>query len=195
MHIEREEAARRRRFEETALAYMPEVYRVARRLARNPDAAWDLTQETFLRAYRTFDNFQPGTNCRSWLFTILYSVFINTYRKQQREPEWASIEAFETQSARLPAANDGNQIAVLTTAELEGWAPEVQQAVDDLPEPFRAAILLVDTEELSYEEAAAVLGCPVGTLRSRLFRGRRALLQSLRGYAQRAGYLKRRSTP
>jgi RNA polymerase sigma-70 factor (ECF subfamily) len=187
--------ARRRRFEDTAVGLMPVVYRVARRLARDADEAADLTQESFLRAYRTFDSFTPGTNCKAWLLTILYSVFINRYRRDRRAPMWTSLDAVDTQSARLFAAGPGDgQAHEPLLQEIEGLEPEVQHSLDALPEPFRAALLLVDVEDLTYEEAAAVLGCPVGTLRSRLFRGRRQLFHALRDYARRAGYLKTRST-
>lgn len=193
---DREGAARRRRFEETALPHMSSVYRVARRLSRRPDEASDLTQETFLRAYRTFDNFTPGTNCKAWLFTILYSVFINSYRRNQREPDWAPLEALDQGGARLLSGELADpEWEALRAADLHGWSPEVKRSIEGLPEAFRAAILLVDVEECSYEEAAAALGCPVGTLRSRLFRARRQLFRALRDYARRTGHVKIRKTP
>ena len=181
--------ASRRAFEEVVLGHMPSVYRVARSLVRRPEDASDVTQETLLRAYRTFASFVPGTNCRAWLFKILYSVLINRYRKSRREPEHVALEALAQPAPGSPDEREA-EWAALRAAGLEAGAPEVKQAVAELPESFRAAVLLVDVEELSYEEAAAVLDCPVGTLRSRLFRGRRQLFHTLREYARRAGWLK-----
>jgi RNA polymerase sigma-70 factor (ECF subfamily) len=127
----------RAEFEDWALPIAPALYRTAHRLSRRPEDARDLVQETYLRAYRTFGNFQPGTNVRAWLFTILYSILNN------------------------------------------------ESALRSLPEEYRAAILLVDVEDLSYEEAAEILSCPVGTLRSRLHRARKLLFAALRDYAVR----------
>ncbi len=164
---------------------------MALRLAQRPEDASDLAQETCLRAYRTFDSFRTGTNCKAWLLTILYSVFINRYWKKMREGVQVPIEAVEEEYRRRLArdAQDA-EWSVLRAAGIERPGPEVQKALAELPESFRAAALLVDMEGLSYEEAASALQCPVGTLRSRLFRARRLLFVSLRRYAQEAGYLK-----
>jgi RNA polymerase sigma-70 factor (ECF subfamily) len=170
-----------------ALPLMRGVYNFALRLTRRPEDARDLVQETYLRAYRTFGNFRPGTNGKAWLFTILYSVFVNKYRKQQREPAMVSVEELVDE---LPAASRaGDSPPFPVAAGSLTWAePEVGAALRRLPENFRFAVLLVDVDELSYEEAASVLGCPVGTLRSRLFRARKFLSAELREYARRAGY-------
>jgi RNA polymerase sigma-70 factor, ECF subfamily len=178
---------KRARFEATAMPFMRTVYNTALRLSHRPEDASDLAQETFLRAYRTFDGFTAGTNCKAWLFTILYSVFINRYRKEQRSPPAISIEALEkryhvhlkTAAGLDPLVGEGS------------WAdPHVEDALRQLPEAFRSAVLLVDVEELSYEEAAAALGCPLGTLRSRLFRARRLLFGALQDYARETGHLR-----
>lgn len=180
-------ATSREEFEKTTLPLLPSAYRFARRLAASDADAMDLVQEAYLRAFRTRDAFVAGTNARAWLFQILYSIFVNKYRSSQREPAVVSLEAPDELAA--PAA-DGPEADVLRCT-----APEVEAAFGALPEPYRAAVALVDLEELSYEEAAAALSCPVGTLRSRLFRGRRLLAHSLRDYALRAGYLTERSKP
>jgi RNA polymerase sigma-70 factor (ECF subfamily) len=173
---------RRQRFETEAMPFMKAVYNTALRLARREEDARDLLQETYLRAYRTYDGFTPGTNCKAWLFTIMYSVFVNKYRKDQREPSMISIDELEEKFHRTLAADHQ------PTGQKRWTDAEVETAIAELPESFRAAVLLVDVEELSYEEAAGALGCPAGTLRSRLFRARKLLSVSLREYARRAGY-------
>ncbi len=188
---ERNPAGLRAQFEQTALPHLRRVYNVALRLARRPEDASDLAQETYLRAFRTFDSFRPGTNCRSWLFTILYSVFINRYRKRKREGEQVPVEILEQDFHRVMATEFREaEWKALRAANLEAHGSEVAKALEELPESFRVAVLLVDVEGLSYEEAAEALQCPVGTLRSRLFRARKLLFVALRDYAQRAGYLK-----
>ena len=178
------------RFEALALPFMDALYHQALHLTRRPEDAGDLVQETFLRAYRTFGNFTAGTNGRAWLFTILYSIFINKYRKAQREPEVVSMDELEEQHHRELAdqAWDG-EFARLAGADGAWQEPEITAALGKLPEEFRAAILLVDVEQLPYEEAAGVLNCPVGTLRSRLFRARRVLFVELRDYARQRGFV------
>ncbi len=180
----------RSRFEETALPHLKKVYGVALRLTGRPEDAGDLAQETYLRAFRAFDRFAPGTNCRSWLFTILYSVFINAYHKRRREGERVPVEVLESPQRLSTTELREAEWEALRAANLDAGGPEVKRALEELPEIFRAAVLLVDVEELSYEEAAAAVKCPVGTLRSRLFRARKLLFEALRDYARRAGYLK-----
>jgi RNA polymerase sigma-70 factor (ECF subfamily) len=167
---------RRARFEDIALPIMPALYRLALHLTEVPEDAEDAVQETYYRAYRTFENFRPGTNAKAWLFTILRSVVINRWRKTRRGVRDVPIEPIEE---RYP--DDQSDLASL-------GSPEVEVALRALPEVFRSAVLLVDVEELSYEEAAAVLDCPVGTLGSRLSRGRRILFSALHDFARRAGY-------
>ena len=180
------------RFEAVALPFLDALHRKAWHLTRRPEDASDLVQETFLRAYRTFENFTEGTNCRAWLFTILYSIFVNKYRKEQREPDLVSMDELEEAHHRELAdpAWDG-EFAALAGKELDWQGPEISAALGKLPEEFRSAVLLVDVEEFTYEEAAAVLNCPVGTLRSRLFRARRVLFVELRDYARRMGFIQR----
>jgi RNA polymerase sigma-70 factor (ECF subfamily) len=167
---------KRARFEATALPFASRLYSAARRLTGSDDDAADLVQDTFLRAYRTFENFQPDTNCRAWLFTILYSIFLN--ERARRRPTLLGPEQLDTVAATDSELAPGES----------PWSLEVERALSRLPSAFRAAVLLVDVEELSYEEAAAAAGCPIGTLRSRLFRGRKLLGTMLRNHAPGAGF-------
>ena len=185
---DRDPDERRRQFESIALSFMQALYNTARRLTSDPEAAADVVQDTYLRAYRTFDNFRPGTNAKAWLFTILYSVLINRRKKARREvgplpPE--QLEERYRQFVEAPAGDLGE-----VEAWGQRWPREIEAALRALPDAFRAAVLLVDVQELSYEEAATVLGCPVGTVQSRLFRGRRLLFAALEVYARDAGYLR-----
>lgn len=181
---------RRAEFEATALPFMRAVYSTARRLARgNDDEAGDLVQETYLRAYRTFENFTPGTNCRGWLLTIMYSVFINQYNKTQRRGATVSFDDLEERfQHHLESTDDASAAAATVDVRGVRLNPEVEQALQQLPEEFRAPVLLVDVEGLSYDEAAAVLECPVGTIRSRLYRARRLLFAALEDYAAALGF-------
>ncbi|HXV64684.1 MAG TPA: sigma-70 family RNA polymerase sigma factor [Vicinamibacteria bacterium] len=175
----------RAEFEDWALPVAPALYRTAHRLTRRPEDARDLVQETMLRAYRTFQNFQPGTNVRAWLFTILYSIVSNEWRRRQRAPEEVSMDVIEERFAKALRTPDIDaESALLQRIDA---SPEIDSALRGLPEDYRAAILLVDVEELSYEDAAGVLGCPVGTVRSRLHRARKLLFIALRDYARRIG--------
>ena len=178
-------------FEAVALPFMDALYGKAIHLTRRPADAGDLVQETYLRAYRAFAGFTPGTNCKAWLFTILYSIFVNQYRKTQREPDTVSMDALEEAFQQTLASADWEaEFDALAGSELDWQGPEVRAALGKLPESFRAAVLLADVEGLTYEEAAAVLDCPVGTLRSRLFRARKILFLELRDYARKTGFLK-----
>lgn len=161
--------------------HLDAVFRAARRFTRDEDRARDLVQDTMLRAYRAFDGFAPGTNGRAWLLSIVYSVFINGYHHQRRRPNTVSMEALEARYAeRLLAAPDvGSSPAAIDD--------DVLAALDALPEEFRATVLLVDVDELSYEEAAATLGCAVGTVRSRLHRARRLLAAALDAHVRGRG--------
>jgi RNA polymerase sigma-70 factor (ECF subfamily) len=179
---------RRRDFERLALPVAPALYRTAVRLGQGPDDARDVVQETFLRAYRTFDNFQSGTNGKAWLFTIMHSILSNRRRAERRAPDELAMDDADAHPGMELAGNLPDAEHLLLQ-RLDASA-EVDAALRDLPEPQRAVILLVDVEELTYEEAAAALACPVGTVRSRLARGRRHLYLALAGYARRIGVLR-----
>jgi len=180
---------RRHRFEQEALIHLTAVYNAAYRFTRREEDARDLTQETMLRAYRGFDRYTPGTNARAWLLKILYGEFVNRYHAARREPT-ASLDQLEERS-----------LEVATSPTVQNREPRLPStwtdavifdAVASLPDPFRETILLVDVEELTYEEAAYVMGCAVGTVRSRLFRARRALAVALGSYAREQGLLPRK---
>ncbi len=183
-------ADRRKRFEDEALPHLDALYTMAMRLARNPDDANDLMQETVLRAYRFFHQFESGTNCRAWMLTILFNNFRNGYRKSAREQPSASAEEFdrkvEGESLRVDPAGS-NPEALLARQGMEG---EVEEALASLPAEFREAILLVDVEELSYQEISGVLNIPIGTVKSRVSRGRAILREALAGFARERGIIR-----
>lgn len=173
---------RRTRFDAEAVVHLRAVYNAALRLTRDADRARDLTQDAMLRAFRAFDTFQPGTNARAWLLKVVYSVFVNQYHQSRRLPSAESIEALEAQHGFEPPAAAA---PLLDPWQPEGWTePAVREALDRLPDEFRWAVLLVDVEELTYEEAAVVMECAVGTVRSRLFRARRLLAAALASFAR-----------
>jgi RNA polymerase sigma-70 factor, ECF subfamily len=167
------------RFEQEAVPYMPEMYAAALRMTRNRADAEDLVQETFLRAYRGFAGFEEGTNLRAWLYRILTNAYINTYRKRQREPVTVSDD--ELPEWWLYEKLGGEAMEASAEARVLESLPDedVQEALASLPEQFRLAVLLADVEGFSYKEIAEILGVPMGTVMSRLHRGRRALEKRL----------------
>lgn len=162
-------------FEVEALAVLDGLYRTALRLTRSPADAEDLVQDTYLKAFRAVDSFEPGTNLRAWLFTILHNTFRNRLRDRAREPVDADSETVE-RAANLPAAAGDTPEALLLRDVL---APELQAAIDDLPAAFRQAVWLRDVEEFSYADIAEMLQIPIGTVMSRISRGRRLLFERL----------------
>ena len=164
-----------RGFDREALPHLPAVYGFALRLTRRPEDAHDLTHDTFLRAPQRFAGFTQGTNCKAWLLTITYSIFVNQYHRSRREHDSVQNDEELLMAAAAPLRTG------LSAAQAAAEA-DVEAALSDLVPDFRAAVLLVDVDGLSYEEAADVLGCPVGTLRSRLFRARKFLANRLRAY-------------
>ena len=167
------------RFAELAMPYMSALYSAALRMTRNPSDAEDLVQETYLRAYRGFAGFKEGTNLRAWVYRILTNTFINSYRKKQREPitvpdddmpDWYLYDKLGGANAEASAESE-----VLEKIPDE----DVQRALEDLPDGFRMAVLLADVEGFSYKEIAEILDVPIGTVMSRLHRGRKALQKAL----------------
>jgi RNA polymerase sigma-70 factor (ECF subfamily) len=173
-------------FEQEALPWVDDVYRFARSLTRNDTDAEDVVQDTYLRAYKSWHTFQPGSDARRWLFAIARNVFLRSRERVRPEvdPNEGDIEKVDS-STRLSGAGRDTTEALLSRIDL---GPALNEAMDQLAEPFRSAVVLVDIEDQSYDAAAQVLGVPVGTVRSRLFRGRRLLQEMLMDYAQDAGY-------
>ena len=181
---------RAQRFERDAMPYLDQLYGAAMRLTRNPSDAEDLVQETFLRAFGAFDTFTDGTNLRAWLFRILTNTYINQYRKKQRQPfqssaddlaDWQLHEAESHTSTGLRSAED-EALDRLTDAD-------VVDAMAAIPEDFRLAVYLADVEGFSYKEIAEIMETPIGTVMSRLHRGRKLLRESLRDYAIDRGFI------
>lgn len=178
---------RRRTFELEALPHLDAVYRVALRLAGQESQADDLTQETMLKAYRSWHQYKKGTNVRAWLLTILRHTFINEYRKSKRTGPTVDIneiEGFSVFHEVQETDPEGRFFSKIVD-------DEVIRAIDSLPEEFRETLVLSDMEQLTYTEIAEVTGVPIGTVKSRLFRARQALQQVLYDYAVEMGYIKR----
>jgi RNA polymerase sigma-70 factor, ECF subfamily len=176
------------RFTELAMEHMPSLYSAALRLTRNPADAEDLVQETYLRAYRGFGGFTEGTNLRAWLYRILTNTYINSYRAARRRPEIADVEDVEDLYLYHRLTPDG---VPSRSAEEEALASftddEVKAAIESLPDVFRIAVLLADVEGFSYKEIAEITDVPIGTVMSRIHRGRRALQKALHGFAESRG--------
>lgn len=174
-------------FEQVALPHLDAVYTAALRLARNQDDAKDLLQETILRAYRFFDQFTKGTNCRAWLLTILYNSFRNGYRRATREQPATSAEDFEQQLEAQSLLADTAHTDPEQMLSVRMLGHQLETVLDTLPSEFREALLMVDVQELNYREAAEVLDVPVGTVKSRVSRGRALMREALRRLAQAQG--------
>jgi RNA polymerase sigma-70 factor, ECF subfamily len=177
-------------FAEDTEEFMGSLYSAALRMTRNPADAEDLVQETYLKAYRAYGSFKAGTNLKAWLYRILTNTFINTYRAKRRHPEETELEEVEDfylfrRLGGLEAAAAGRSAE---DAVLEGMTDEdVKRAVESLPESFRMAVLLADVEGFSYKEIAEIMDVPIGTVMSRLHRGRRALQKALHDYGMARG--------
>lgn len=173
-------------FEREALPWLDDVYRFALSLTREESDADDVVQETYLRAYRSWHTFIPGTDCRRWLFTICRNVFL---RSRERQRPTVDLEDGEQDAVAAgsvyAAAREKGYDDLYARLDL---APALREAIDALAEPFRSAVILVDVEDLSYESAAEVMGVPIGTVRSRLFRGRRLLQEKLLTVAEDLGF-------
>jgi RNA polymerase sigma-70 factor (ECF subfamily) len=173
-------ADQRLKFERAALPHLDAVYTAALRLTRNPDDAEDLLQETILRAYRFFHQFTEGTNCRAWLLAILYNNFRNAWRRGAREQPATSNEEFdrEVEAQSLQSDQTGTNPEDLIGGRMVG--SQIEAALGGIPIEFREALLLVDAQELNYQEAADVLRVPLGTIKSRVSRGRALMREALR---------------
>ncbi len=183
-------------FAEEAVAHLDALYGVAGKLTRNPAEAEDLVQDTLLKAMRAKDQFHAGTNLKAWLFRILTNTFINKYRRGGLErsvlegPDADPLVDGWVSASTMRQLRDPEQAALMPTVE-----GEVQRALDALPAEFKIAVILCDVEEFSYEEIANIMGCPIGTVMSRLHRGRKLLQRSLYNHALALGIVKGEPMP
>jgi len=177
-------------FECLALEHMDALYASALRLTRSPKDAEDLVQDTYLKAFRFFDSFEKGTNIKAWLFKILTNTFINKYRRKVKEKEMAEAPAEDVMLDRFVSSD---QVRALQDPEGDFFgkllSDEVVEALDKVPVDFRMVVILADVQDFSYKEIAEIVSCPVGTVMSRLFRGRRILQKHLYEYAIREGII------
>ena len=193
----REENKRRKEFEDIAMEHLDSLFSMAIRLVFNKEAAEDLVQETYLKAYRFFDTFQKGTNIKAWLFKILRNTFINKYRKTVNLPSEIFYEDVESVNSNLSYKQESDSAELTDTLETKYndlgnlMEDDVKRAIDSLPIEYKEAILLSDVEELSYNDIAEITNVPIGTVKSRLNRGRKLLQKSLWEYAKDRGFIKR----
>jgi len=188
---EKESAAeRKKRFERDALQYMNQLYAAAMRYTKNPEDAQDLVQDTYAKAYTSFHQFEPGTNLKAWLYRVLTTTFINTYRKDQRRPQTSDSELEDWQIAEA-SSHTSDQGKSSEDVVLENLPDsDIKNALAEIPEEFRMAVYLADVEGFSYKEIAEIVGVPAGTVMSRLHRGRKQLREKLTDYARERGYVK-----
>ena len=176
------------RFERDAIAFVDPLYSAAMRMTRNPQDAEDLVQETFAKAYGAFHQFQEGTNLKAWLYRILTNTFINSYRKRQREPYQQMTDDIEDWQLARAESHTSSGLKSAEAVALEHLPDtDVKQALQSIPEDFRLAVYLADVEGFSYKEIAEIMGTPIGTVMSRLHRGRGQLRALLTDYARERG--------
>jgi len=182
---------KRKNFEEQALIHFDALYNMALKLARNAEDAEDLVQDTIFRAYKYFYQYEYGTSCKAWLYTILRNTFINRYRKKSKEPKKVAFHEVETfvdliKNPEIP----WEEIQEKLQDQILG--DEISEALEQLSEDIKNVVLLADLEGFTYEEIASVMNCPIGTVRSRLSRGRKTLQKYLVDYALKEGIIKKK---
>ena len=176
------------RFERDALVFTDQLYAAALRYTKNPEDARDLVQDTYLKAFTSFHQFEEGTNLRAWLYRVLTTTFINTYRKDQRRPQvaQAELEDWQLAEAQSHTSDLGKSAEVEALENLPD--NDIKRALQEIPEEFRMVVYLADVEGFSYKEIAEIVGIPAGTVMSRLSRGRKQLREKLADYAAELGY-------
>jgi RNA polymerase sigma-70 factor (ECF subfamily) len=180
-------------FEAAAMPFIDALYNTAYRMTRNAEDAEDLVQETYMKAYRYYEKFEEGTNFKAWLFKIMKNTFINNYRKKQQAPNLSNFADIEESFENHVSEEVTNQLKNPEQELLENVLDEdVQKALDRLPQDYRMVVLLADLEGFSYKEIAEILEVPVGTVMSRLYRGRRLLEEVMLEFAREHGYLRER---
>ena len=186
----RKELEKRRAFEKEALPHMDALYRTALRMTKNNNDAEDLVQEAYVKAYRFWDRFEPGSNCRAWLFKIMTNIFINDYRSKSRSPMSVNVDEIDASflygqlAATAPSDNPEKELFAKI------FDDDVKRAIEGLPEDFRLVVVLSFLEGFSYQEIADIADLQLGTVKSRLHRGRKLLQKALYDYAIKNGYIK-----
>lgn len=179
-------------FVEEAVPHLDALYATALRLTKNPAKAEDLVQEAMLKAYRYFDKYERGTNCKAWLFKIMTNTFINSYRKAQKRQEYLVDEDYRPMAERAVADEKNplhDHFGDQDNMFFKLFGDEVKTALEEVPVDFRMVVLLADLQDFAYKEIAEIMDCPIGTVMSRLYRGRRMLQARLAEYAKEQGYV------
>jgi RNA polymerase sigma-70 factor (ECF subfamily) len=175
-----------------AVPHLDALFATALRLTKNGNDAEDLVQETMLKAFRYFEKYEKGTNCKAWLFKIMTNTFINRYRKKQKRKEFLVDDDFRPLEERAEAPAQNPFVDIIGDEEqmyFKLFSDEVKAALENVPVDFRMVVLLADLQDFAYKEIAEIMDCPIGTVMSRLYRGRRMLQQELKEYAMRQGLL------